>query len=124
MSGSANYNKLGSYNIICDRCGQKRKREQCKFEWTGLLTCTQCWDPRHPWTEPLPVVIDGLPVPDARPRPAPKEIEVELSRSIWNVQYYTLSGLQPNIGWTGWNTAWDEGNGDLLPWSPANNPLQ
>ncbi len=67
-----NYYKEGSWNVICDSCGKKRKREQCKKTWDGFLMCTveNCWYPKHPMFIPQVVKPDGLPVPDARPRPA------------------------------------------------------
>lgn len=36
------------YNVICDRCGFKKKRSECLKEWTGLLVCKKCYEPRHP----------------------------------------------------------------------------
>lgn len=124
MVGSSNYNKVGSYNVICDRCGQKRKREQCRTEWTGLLTCTQCWDPKHPWNEPLPIVVDGLPVKDARPRPQPKEINVEIITSIWGQQYLTKEGIKTDVNWEDWDTNWDADTYESILWSPENFPLR
>lgn len=38
----------GDWNCICDRCGQKLKASELKQEWTGLIVCTPCWEPRHP----------------------------------------------------------------------------
>lgn len=74
--GSSDYYKKGSYNFICYRCSQKRKREEIRPEWTGVLVCYHCWEPKHPWNEPLPVPIDGLPVPDAGPRNREVDIDV------------------------------------------------
>ncbi len=43
--------KYHSYNVQCDRCGFKVKREHVKMEWTGLLVCdatiNNCWEPRN-----------------------------------------------------------------------------
>lgn len=119
-----NYYNEGSYNIICDRCGQKKKREQCKKEWTGLLVCQRCWDPRHPWTLALPIAIDGLPVKDARPRPntvyvLPYGI---YDLSIWGGSYVTHDGILSNdITWEGFDAYW-EGDTDL-PYNSTNFPL-
>lgn len=32
----------------CDRCGFIYKREELIKEWTNLMVCSPCWDPRHP----------------------------------------------------------------------------
>ena len=47
--GTADYLEFGLWNVICDRCGVKRKNNQVKKEWTGLIVCAdKCWEPRHP----------------------------------------------------------------------------
>lgn len=40
--------KQGSWNIICQRCGFKKKAEEVKKEWTGLMVCHPCFEHRHP----------------------------------------------------------------------------
>jgi hypothetical protein len=42
------YKKDRSYNAICDRCGFEYKNHQLQKEWTGLMVCKPCWEPRHP----------------------------------------------------------------------------
>lgn len=120
----ANYGKLDDSNFICDRCGQKNKRSNGKFEWTGLLVCTRCWEPKHPWLLPRPVVIDGKPLPDSRPRPNPVYITTTLpTLSIWGVQYQRFSGeIVPNLICGDW----DEiiGGPGNLPFNATNFPLR
>jgi len=59
--------KSGDYFVICDRCGFKRYRSQCKKEWTGLIVCSDtCFDHKHPQLTIKPVK-DQHAVPDARP---------------------------------------------------------
>ena len=42
----------GKYALaICDRCGQQYKCTVLKKEWNGLMTCTECWEPKHPQLE-------------------------------------------------------------------------
>lgn len=57
---------------ICDRCGTKIRHAALKREWTHLLVCTRCWDPRPPHLDP-PVIIagEGGPIQDPRPVPEP-----------------------------------------------------
>lgn len=118
-----NYYKIGSYNIICDRCGQKKKAEQCRKEWTGLLTCTNCWDPKHPWNEPLPIAVDGLPVSNARPRPNPVYVSIgEFGASKWGVAYSQFGSTVPDISWSGWDKTW--GADVTLSYTPENFPLR
>ena len=45
---SKNHLVSGSWNAICDRCGFKRKSHQMQKEWTGLIVCSSCFEPRHP----------------------------------------------------------------------------
>lgn len=49
---SYEYLQLGSWNVICDRCGFQYKAEQLKEEWTGAIVCrgpgtNDCWEPRN-----------------------------------------------------------------------------
>jgi hypothetical protein len=46
--GRADYLKLGSWNVCCDRCGRKRKGDELKKTWDGLWVCPEHWEPRHP----------------------------------------------------------------------------
>lgn len=39
----------GKYALaICDRCGQQYNFSQLQQEWNGLMTCPECWEPKHP----------------------------------------------------------------------------
>jgi hypothetical protein len=38
----------GDHWVICDRCGVAHRHHEVKREWTGLVVCTPCWEPRHP----------------------------------------------------------------------------
>lgn len=104
-----NYYKMGSYNCICDRCGRKFKRDQCQKEWTGLLTCFNCYDPRHPVTQVLPVVVDSKSIPDARPRPPAQYIQIASGLSVWDAFYEGIQGLDPDLTWDTWTSTWDGG---------------
>lgn len=121
---NANFYRQGSYNFICDRCGQKKKREDGQREWSGTLVCLKCWDPKHPWLLPVPMVVDGLPVSDARPRPnAPDLVSSFPTLSIWGVQYQRLNGdLSPNLR----IDDWDEiiGGSGTIPFNATNFPLR
>lgn len=66
----------GNYNVICDRCGFKKKRSQVKMEWDNLLVCSDgCWEMRQP-QDFVRGVPDMRPVPIARPEAADQFIEV------------------------------------------------
>ena len=60
-------------NKICDICGFKFKASKLRKTWDGYLACgkgqNDCWYPKHPFDDPLPVIPDGTPVYDARPEP-------------------------------------------------------
>lgn len=117
---SANFYRQGSHNFICDKCGQKHKREQGQKEWTGILVCKSCYDPKHPWFEPLPLTIDSQPVPDSRPRP--RAISISSSGlETWGSFYFDASGnLNSNVTWEGWNSHW--GGEDQVEFNSENFP--
>lgn len=62
----------GDSYFICDRCGFKR-RDKHK-EWTGLVVCGPCLDPRPPELDPPNVYPEGLPLPDSRPEPEDADV--------------------------------------------------
>jgi hypothetical protein len=69
---SRNYYLKGGWNVICDRCGFKKKNTEVKLEWDNLLVCKDgCWEPRQP-QDYVRAVPDMKPVPMARPE-APDE---------------------------------------------------
>ena len=60
----------GNEASCCDRCGFKRHRNQLRREWTGLVVCKECWEPRNQ-QEFVRGVPDRQQVPGgARPEPA------------------------------------------------------
>ena len=67
MSGT--YYKQGSYNAICDVCGQKFKMFQLKKRWDGLVVCKDDFEHDHP-QKFIRVKESGVAVPTPRPRPA------------------------------------------------------
>jgi len=52
---------------ICDRCGQRRRLDCLRKEWSSLMVCDDCYDPRPDTMLPPRVGPEGLPYPDARP---------------------------------------------------------
>ncbi len=45
---SSNYYKEGSFNCICDVCGQKHKAQSMKQRWDGFMVCVDDFEQRHP----------------------------------------------------------------------------
>lgn len=72
MSGT--YYKQGSYNAICDVCGQKFKMFQLKKRWDGLVVCKDDFEHDHP-QKYIRVKESGLPVKEPRPRPSDVFVE-------------------------------------------------
>jgi hypothetical protein len=67
FSGRRNYYNPGDYNVICDRCGFKKKRSETRLEWDNLLVCiAECYEMRQP-QDFVKAVPDMRPVPIARP---------------------------------------------------------
>lgn len=58
--------EIGLWNAECDRCGFKFKNVDLRKEWNGLMTCKDCWEPRHP-QDFLKGVPDDSSVPWSRP---------------------------------------------------------
>lgn len=62
------YFKKGSWNFLCDRCGFKLKAESAVKEWTGLMVCKGCYEPRNP-QDFLRVPKEDTSTPWTRPEP-------------------------------------------------------
>lgn len=60
---------------VCDRCAEVVRHDCLRREWTNLLVCPPCWDPRPAEMTPPRVGPEGLPIRD--PRPEPPEVFVE-----------------------------------------------
>jgi len=54
---------------LCDRCAFKRRLASLRKEWTGLMVCEECYDPKPADLSPPRLTPEGLPVPNARPDP-------------------------------------------------------
>lgn len=61
----------GQWKVCCDRCGLRYKSGDLRREWTGLRTCSDCYDAKHPQLN-----VRGVRDPQSPPwaRPAPAEI--------------------------------------------------
>jgi hypothetical protein len=46
--------KRGSWLVISDQDGQKRRIEDCRMQWDGLLVGIDEYDPKHPQLELRP----------------------------------------------------------------------
>lgn len=64
--GRADFFVKGAHNAICDRCGEKRKSYDLRLEWTNLLVCSECYEPRHP-QQYVKGRADRQAVPNPRP---------------------------------------------------------
>ena len=40
--------KPGESWLECQRCGLDHYASDARREWTGLIVCKSCWEPRHP----------------------------------------------------------------------------
>lgn len=57
---------------ICDRCSRRRRHSALRFEWTNLLVCSECWDPRPVHLTPPDIdPYEGGPIRNPRPEPEP-----------------------------------------------------
>jgi len=60
---------MASPKAVCDRCGFDRPLLALRKEWTGLMVCRECYDPKPAEMNPPVVYPEGLPWPNARPEP-------------------------------------------------------
>lgn len=90
----ANYLKDGSWNVICDVCGQKFKTEQTLKRWDGLVVCKKDWEPRHPQELIRMPVETGQAVPDARPDTQPNYIGPNYINIYVDAGYTENQGMQ------------------------------
>lgn len=65
--------KTGSWNAICDVCGEKHKADKLLTRWDGLKVCPPCWEIRHPQDFIKPIKERNS-VPWTRPRPEDLQI--------------------------------------------------
>ena len=57
----------GKYALaICDRCSQQYKFTQLQEEWNGLMTCPECFEPKHPQLDPRYHSADAQALPWTR----------------------------------------------------------
>lgn len=63
----------GNHWVLCDRCGMDYRRSEIKKEWTGLMVCDDCWDPR-PIYRATP--SDKISVSDPRPDQPDRFLEI------------------------------------------------
>lgn len=74
----------GSWNALCDVCGQKYKAGDMRRRWDGLMVCPKDWEPRHP-QDFLRAVPDRQNVPWSRPEPG--------DEFIFFCTYFTSAGM-------------------------------
>ena len=58
----------GEWNALCQRCGFVHKSGHIRREWTGLMVCKECWEPRHP-QEDVRSKVDKQAPPWSSPEP-------------------------------------------------------
>lgn len=67
-----------SYKVICQRCGFEYKNWQLQKEWTDLMVCEYCYDPRHP-QDYVKAMPDDMRVPYVRPENLTVSIEADIN---------------------------------------------
>ena len=119
-----NYFEAGSYNFICETCKQKKKSSQLQVQWDNKVVCKNCYDSKHPFLEERPVVIDGLGVPLARPRPDAIFITNanDTTGSIWGTRYRVGYSYQDDVAWENWAEHWR--GQQSVPFSSTEFPLR
>jgi hypothetical protein len=68
------YYKKGSWWVHCQQCAFKRRSEDIRKRWDGLLVCGDtCWEPRHPLD-----FIKAVPEKSGVPFTSKEEVEMEI----------------------------------------------
>jgi len=57
----------GNPYFRCMRCDESWRHSEKRIEWTGLVVCPDCWDPRPPQMDPPVIYPEGLPLPNPSP---------------------------------------------------------
>lgn len=60
---------------VCDRCPRQVHLRELSKEWTGLMVCDECWDPKPVDLRPRRLGPEGMPYRNARPEPEPLFID-------------------------------------------------
>lgn len=63
------------WKAICDRCGFEYYHYELKKEWQGLMTCSACYETRHP-QDFVRAVRDEQAPPWTRPEPPDEFVPV------------------------------------------------
>jgi hypothetical protein len=56
----------GDYFLLCEVCGFKKRRSECRIRWDGAVVCAEDYEPRHPLDTPPPSRPEEQRVADAR----------------------------------------------------------
>ena len=84
----------GKYALaLCDRCGQQYKFLELKKEWNGLMTCPECYEPKHPQLEPKNASADPQALPWTRPA---RQEPVTVFVGAPGDSSFTSDGMQPS----------------------------
>lgn len=67
----------GNHWVICDRCEGTVRKSKVQKEWTGLVVCPECFEPRHTqeYVRGKPEKIHA----DYPIRPEPEEVYVDVT---------------------------------------------
>lgn len=78
---------------ICDRCGQQYRFHQLRKEWNGLMTCPECFEPKHPQLETNHHRADAEALPWSRPA---RQEPVTVFVGAPGDSAFTSNGMQPS----------------------------
>lgn len=78
---------------ICDRCGQQYRFHQLRKEWNGLMTCSECFEPKHPQLETNHHRADAEALPWSRPA---RQEPVTVFVGAPGDSAFTSNGMQPS----------------------------
>ena len=99
--GKSDYVKHGSWNVICDKCGFKRKSSECQMQWDNLFVCLECFDVRHP-QDAVRGVPENQAVPISRPdvvaTMGTTTVKVAASKNATTIDITSISGIADRDG--------------------------
>lgn len=93
--GSADYLKLGDFNVRCSMCLKKLKASQAVKNWQGLWRCPEHNEPRHP-QDFVRSIPDNSSTPFVQ-NPAADFVEVCDYQGVSSIPGYAMPGCSlPN----------------------------
>ena len=82
---------------ICQRCSFQYRAKDLKKEWTNLLVCGDCWEPRHP-QDFIRGRKENIIPPVVSPEPTDKFIDITFADTQTDIPEGTFGDYTISVG--------------------------